>query len=165
MNQHNMRFLIIFVAVTMVLGACSQDTELNPSQEPTVPPDMVEHYINYLETAKYDWHAAINDFCHFELQDRKAMAEISKTYIQDYEILTWERISDRLWVVNTTIVDAAHPEGVIATNFVGIIDDQYYVMTGVDQVPNSLKENADIESYRPTGDNIVDPEDVLGPIG
>lgn len=165
MNRYKTHFSILLLAVIIVLSACSQDPTINPPQESTVPPDMVEHYINYLETAKSDWYAAVNYYCHFEMQDRKAMAEISKTYIQNYEISTWEMISDKLWVVHTTIVDIAHPEGVVAANFVGVIDNQYYVMTGVDQVPESLKGDANIESYRPTGDDIVAPEDVLGPIG
>lgn len=165
MNNYKPHFLILILVVIMIFGACSGNCNTPIPQEATVPPDMVDHYTHYLEAAKSDWYTAVNDYCHYEMQDRKAMAEISKMYIQEYEISTWAKITDQLWVVNATLIDVAHPEGVEVTNFVGVIDDQYYVMTGVDQVPLSLKGNADIETYRPIGDDIISPEDILGPIG
>ena len=56
------------------------------------------------------------------------------------------------------------PNGVTCKNYIGIIDGKYYVMPNIIHVPAGLKEGIEIEPYEPHGEDLVDPDDVIGPI-
>lgn len=126
-----------------------------------VPDNIQSLYINYLDTCKTDRRVAVENFCHYEDLNHKAMALESVDYIQSYEVQNWEKITDELWVVTTFIKDRSFPTGNTVINFVGKVGDEYWVMTHVNQVPDELKKHIqDIGKYTPTGVDIIDDFDL-----
>lgn len=148
---------VVFPALllALALSACAAPSAEQQEQEAQAI------YQAFLETCKTDQAAALEQYCHYEYDWIREIAMESLDPLTSYEIQSWERINDCLWAASIYAESRGWPEGFIAMQFVGIIDGEYKVMTGVNQVPESLGENLDREQYRPTGENIVDPEDVI----
>lgn len=138
--------LIVCFSVLLLVSACTQ--------EPAIPLEIEALYLQYLDTSRTDNAAAVDNYCYYEIKELIPVAKEAGVYIQDYSILSWEQLTDQLWVVTADIMDSVSEESHIAYNFVGIIDGEYKVMTSARQVPPSLREGLDLTAYIPTGDAI-----------
>lgn len=143
-------YLMFLLMALGVLSGCTHNE---------VPKQAEQVYTSYLETDKTDSYLAVKDYCHYEMKNREEMAAKSTDHIVDYRILEWCKLSDELWAVTAEISTTYQPQMRTVTNFVGIIDGEYRVMTGYRQIPQELKEGIDMSAYIPE-DEILE-EDLL----
>lgn len=130
------------------------------TKKDTVPGEVKELYINYLETIKSDYAKAVNEYCHFEMPAIKEMTEQADDYITSYNILGWEKLNDDLWAVETSFKTLSIPGGSTMYNFIGKLNGKYYVMINAYQVPPQLHKNFNPLHYIPP--NAVPYENVIG---
>lgn len=129
----------------------------------SVPNEVEQLYINYMETIKADYATAVNEYCYFEVPIIKELIAESTEYITEYKILEWNQLNDQLWVVKTFFKTAYIPDGDIMYNFVGNIDEKYYVILNSYLVPPQLQGNLDLSVYLPP--DVVPYENVVGLLG
>lgn len=111
-----------------------------------------KYYTEYLELAMNDRKSSIINYHHYEIPLAKEMAlASSNNKLYSYEILSIERLSNQLWAFTVFMVTDIMRDGATVTNFVGEIEGNYYVMTSVYQIPDSLQSGLDLGKY-------VDPE-------
>lgn len=144
----------IFITLIALLTACMQEE---------VPAKVQTFYAEYLETLTKDSYTAVHEYCHFESSDNREMAA-SAPPIVSYEIISWKKLSDKLWEVKIWGVEEALPNGIYCMNYVGIIDGRYYVMGNTDEIPPELKQGVEIIPYEPSGPDVVYPDEIIGPI-
>lgn len=154
-NRRKASLVIILIVLLIILSA----NFLYPKKE-EVPEEVQKTYVNYLETIKYDYAKAANEFCHFEMPAVKKMIEQSDDYITNYRILRWEALNEELWVVKTAFQTLLSPEESTMYNFIGKIDEEYYVMVNSYQVPSQLHKNFNPLHYFPA--NAVPYQNVVG---
>lgn len=147
---------LIFILVFFVCICACQATQ--PAQK-----DAQTFYIEYLEALKCDPQAGM-EYRHYEDPEAKELAIAHTQKLLDYEIIRMEKLSDNLWEVILFSKTEEFSEGVYGANYIGIIDDQYYVMTSSRQIPESLKEGIEIEPFAPSGPSIIGSGDVIAPI-
>ena len=131
------------------------------SRADKIPTEVEVLYVNYLEAISSDYSKAVDEYCHFEIPESEELTRQATDYVINYKITTWERLSDNLWAVNASLITVFSPEGKNITNFIGLIDDRYYVMTSIRQIPNSLKETVDFTPYISTDPNVITFEDIV----
>lgn len=137
-------FIMLWALVFCILGGCANQKD---------PRDVYE---DYLAAAMTSCANATAKYCHYEREQYRQMSEESTDYFTGYEIQSWEQLSDELWVANLRFTCIYAGEAVIdATNFVGIIDGEYYVMTSIEEVPVDLLADVDIDEYTSPAEIIV----------
>lgn len=154
-------FLALLAA--LMFTACSPVDETGETLPGGIPLEVSEYYIEFLELVKIDRRSAVYQYCHFEDADRKE-ATANAPNLDEYEIIAWEKLSDKLWEVEVKLTDEIFRSGAYGVNYVAKIDGRYYVITGITQIPAELKEGVEIEPYEPYGEEIIDPEDIVGEI-
>ncbi len=166
--------LSILLVLAVLLSACAGEPEPTtiPTTVPTttpmldaadVPLSVKEFYIEFLEVAKTDRYTATMEYCHFEDRNKRDLTAAAPN-LMEYEIIDWECLSNNLWAVEVKQTDVIYPHGCYGMNYIGKIDGKYYVMIGIGQIPSSLSVGVNIEPYEPWGEDIVDPNDIIGPI-
>lgn len=111
----------------------------------------MKFFREYMEAFKNGTKAA-SPYRYFPTDERRAFFEESPGYIVSYEILHSEQINDRLTAVTFSYVNNRdkHLEW---TSFVAKMDDKYYVIANLRDVPEEFSENLDVDSY-------TDPDDM-----
>lgn len=149
----------LYIIVCLIIVICI----VFANSSTTVPDEVKQLYIDYMETIKSDYEKAVNEYCYFEVPIIEELTKQSTEYITEYEILSWQKLSDHLWVVNTFFKTEYIPNGETMFNFIGVIEGKYYVMLNAYQVPVQLRENIDLSQYIPP--NVIPYEDVVGLLG
>ena len=86
----------------------------------------------------------------------------SGTIIDDYKIKNFDRINDNLYAVTLEIKEGNKGWSQIY-NFVGKIDGDYQYMNSTGHIPETLRENLDVDAYRYTDSNVFYPSEVDPP--
>lgn len=147
-------YSVLLCIVLFALTGCVQENQ----QEVQIR----TFYEEFIEVDLTDPVRAIEEYVHYNDETLKAVAidSVKGNYTTYYEILSLEKISDQLWAVELYIETSMDPQGFTAYNFVGEIDGEYKVIRGVNQIPETLTQNHNLDAYLPTGD-FIDPEDVI----
>lgn len=160
--KHTVYIGLLCIVMVFILTSCAQDKMQVGTQE-EIPKAVQDFYIEYMDMSTKDPFTATHEYCHFESTE---MLELSASCppLVSYEIISWEKLSDELWAVKICAVEEHIPNGIYCVNYVGIIDDRYYVMGNEDEIPSALKEGINITPYEPSGPDIISPDDIIGPI-
>lgn len=136
--------IVLLIFTVSVIAGCTE--EKGPR----------EIYEDYLAVAMTSCADAATKYCHYERAQYRQMAADTTDYFKSYEIYTWEQLSDSLWVAELRFTCLYAGEEVIhATNFVGVIDGAYYVMTSIEEVPAYLLADVDVCEYTSATEMIV----------
>jgi hypothetical protein len=65
----------------------------------------------------------------------------------EYEILSFEKLCDKLWVVEVRVINESFPDGYEYVNFVAEIDGELRVVGNVRILPDEFKEQIHVEDY------------------
>lgn len=144
-------YMLVMLAVLVALSACENGS---------VPSMVEQRYVAYLEATKTDYQTAV-EYTHFENIELKNVMADQILYTTEYDVVEWKQLTDKLWVVKSIIANNLYPSGAEVNHFVGSIDGQYYVMLNVDEIPAELKAELSLEEYKPTGEEYVNPKDVI----
>ena len=107
-------------------------------------------------------------YCQFEpseaytAEDFYTLYVRSGTIIDDYKIKNFDRINDNLYAVTLEIKEGNKGWSQIY-NFVGKIDGDYQYMNSTGHIPETLRENLDVDAYRYTDSNVFYPSEVDPP--
>lgn len=155
----------ICILTVFTFSGCTGNTSPSDIQalEGEIPVEIKDFYIDFLEKAKTDRYTAVYSYCHFESSERMEMTA-SAPNLTKYEIVGWKKLSDELWEVEVVLTDEIFPSGCHGVNYVGIIDRNYHVMTGINQIPPTLKEGVQIEPLSPSGNEIVNQDEIIDSI-
>lgn len=141
-------FLLISIS-TYCISGCSRDPCLKNAND---------YYLSYLNVKMTD-PAQGDRYLHFENQYKQDAAYASVAYIHDYEIQSWDELSDSLWAVTVVIHNDLHPEGYIIYNYVGFWDGKYYIMNNKSEIPSEMKDGINLEKYTyPESYKIIDSD-------
>ena len=105
--------------------------------------------------------SAVEDYCHFENSWLRSETMHSEDYVTNYEIEYIEQLNKKLWVAKTWVVTVQHPDGRYIVNFIGLIDNKYYIMTGSYQVPKNLLKGCNLDKYQLIGPDIITSDDII----
>lgn len=100
-----------------------------------------EVFIKRLEVGKIDRGLAESGYCHFEDSVTAEHAAVSKDLVLDYNIHSWQQLSDQLWSVSYTIYSISTPDGVFVESYVGFYHDRYCVFVSSKSIPEELRHN------------------------
>lgn len=172
MNQRKksiLPLLIVIAGLAVVLCAGAFLLIRNNRSVTTVPDEVTELFEKYMDAYKNGVEESVV-YAHFEDEFTRSAYIGSNDKMIDYKVESTEKINDDLYCFTLL---AKNEVGIRhfgddyrrVYNFVGRIGDEWYVMNGVGNIPQALQENLDASKYTYTGDNIVDPGDIIGEIG
>lgn len=109
-----------------------------------------EFFVNYMKACETEESPDTVKYIHFE-QDINRQAYIASgkySMIDEYAIDSIKQINENLFAITFTASTQMQPD-ISRTyfNFVGNIDDQIYVMTGVNEIPESISDNLDKSEF------------------
>ncbi len=148
-----MIIVVLSIVTALIIGLLPHQKE--------IPAKVTDTYISFLEAVRYDYVFAVEEYCHFENSWLRSEAMHSEDYVTSYEIEYIEPLNERLWVAKTWVVTALYPEGRYIINFIGLIENEYYVMTGSYQVPEKLLKGCNLDKYQLTGPDIITSDDIV----
>ncbi|MEG2383137.1 MAG: hypothetical protein RSB39_06070 [Oscillospiraceae bacterium] len=140
----NTNLVIFAISAFVFMTSCSK-TEKNNDLE--VPNEVIAVVDTYMDAYKIGAEESVN-YAHFESEFRRQAYVNSKDRIFDYAIESCEKINDYLFaftILLQTKQDADHYLRVY--NFVAKIDDTWYYINGVGNIPSELKTGLDEEKY------------------
>ena len=144
--------LLLTASLMLALFGCATEPA-----ETTIPTQLQEEqirafYEEFIEVDLSDPVRAIEEYVHYNDETIKAVAidSVKGNYTTHYEILGLEKITDQLWAIELYIETSMDPQGFNAYNFVGEIDGVHKVIRGVNQIPQSLIGELDLDAYLPT---------------
>lgn len=153
MNKAKYLIASLLVVFAGVLSGCTSVNENSEQSLTEVDFDeqcAEEYFVSYMEACKTEESADTIKYIHFEKDDNRQAYIDSGEYsmIDEYEIESIEQINDNLFAITFTASTQMQPD-ISRTyfNFVGNIDNQIYVMTGVNEIPESISENLDKSEF------------------
>lgn len=136
MKKRFIGILVYLLIAALVLASCAKEDG---------PEDV---YREYMEAAKSGYAEAQPEFCHFENSEYLQVVMEQTDYVIDYEIISVEPLSEKLWAVNAKTVTLYHKDTWYSfTNFVGLIDGKYKVMVHEAEIPAELKTGIDLQRF------------------
>ena len=160
------------LAALMLLTLCACGPEQVETTTPTTIGGFIQienhenqirdFYEEFIQLDLTDPARAIEEYVYYNDEAIKSIAidSVEGNYTTHYEILGLEKITDQLWAIELYIETSMDPEGFTAYNFVGEIDGAYKIMRSVNQIPQPLIGDLNLDAYLPTGE-YIDPEDVI----
>lgn len=140
-------FLLILSVVFCLVGCSASKTHESIYEE-------------YMQAMLNDTHSAQKEYVFFRNTELESLAFESEYTLYDYQILSWEQLSDSLWVVTVMMHSSFDPEPRECINFVGIIDGEYWVIPGILGLPDELKKGVDFSKFKKY-ESGINPEDIL----
>lgn len=146
--------LALFFIMLIIFAGCAHEI---PQKK-----QIKSFYEEFIEVDLLDPVRAIEEYEHYNDETLKAVAidSVKGNYTTHNEILSLEKITDQLWVIELYIETRMNPEGFNVYHFVGEINGTYKVMRSVRSIPQVLIGDLNLDAYLPTGD-FIDPEDVM----
>lgn len=135
-------FGAIFVCI--VIASCSEHKEATDLNVPEEVTTLIESYMNAYKISTKE----SAQYAHFESDFKKQVYIDSGDRIFDYKIESAQKISDDLFALTIllkTKQDADHYLRVY--NFVARINNIWYYINGVGNIPQELKANLNEEAY------------------
>ena len=154
----------ICVVLSLCITACSPSEKQGEAEIPKEVQTLVDDYM----TAYKIGNKELVEYAHFEEDFIREAFIAADDKLIDYKIESTEKINDNLYQftisIKTTQTQYHSDDFVRVYNFVAFINDRWYFINGVTNIPDTHKENLDESKYVYEDENIVDREDVLGEI-
>ena len=171
-------FLLGLTLALLLVGCAASPAE--PSQPPApaestqpmetdgVPDEVVSLVEQYMNAYKNGTGESV-DYMHFESEFIRSAYIDSGDKLIDYQIEDAEKINDDLYcftllMKSQSSVFQSGDEYQRVFNFAARIENEWYYINGVSNIPPAIQENLDVSKYTYTGENIVDPDDIIGKI-
>ena len=147
--------LYVVGALLALLLFCAYFLYQSPNDE------VLDFYMEYVEACIEDRIAATKEYVHYEdpAQLERETADANCPLLKT-DILSIEKLSDDLWAIRIYYENLYVPDGDTTYHFVGAIDGEYKVMKNIWNIPPTLSQNLDLESYQPTGD-FISPDEII----
>jgi len=161
MNKRLIYLIAPLVLICLFITSCAENQN-TPNFD--VPVEVLAAYENYMNAFKIGSEEAVK-YAHIENDFIRETLLMTEDRLIEYKIESTEMINEKLYAfislgkTTNTMLDSDDFQR--AYNFVGLIDDKWYFMINVRDVPAELRENLDESRYIITGENIVDFEDVI----
>lgn len=136
------RFVCVVIVLLLLLCGCGKE------EIQAVPPgDFSEYYTEVLSVWRTGTEEELNGFLYYAKPEYREFGAGLFENAAETEIKTWEKINDDLWEVTAFIRLEGEEEGTDCYHFVGRIDGALKVMIGRHNVPESLKQGADLSRF------------------
>lgn len=154
--------LIAFAAIALIL------LRVRPASEPDIPDEVAELVETYMDAYKKGTEESAA-YAHFESDFVRSAYIESGDRLIDYKLESTEKINDNLYSVTLLVKSESSvmyfgDEYQRVYNFAARIENEWYYINGVSDIPPALQENLDVNKYTYEGENIVDPDDIVGKI-
>ena len=157
------------MSIFVVLVVCAVIFTLQQIQNKDTIPDEVSSLVeDYMEAYKKGTKEAI-EYIYFEDDFKREAYLASSDKLLDYEVESIEKINENLYALTilvktelTTFYSGDTYDQVY--NFVAHIDDKWYFLNGVSNIPEEIRDNLDIDQYTYNDENIVDSNDIIDKI-
>ena len=154
--------LIAFAAIALIL------LRVRPASEPDIPDEVAELVETYMDAYKKGTEESAA-YAHFESDFVRSAYIESGDRLIDYKLESTEKINDNLYSVTLLVKSESSimyfgDEYQRVYNFTARIENEWYYINGVSNIPPALQENLDVNKYTYEGENIVDPDDIVGKI-
>jgi len=156
-DEMNRRIIILLISICFLVTSCAE-SQHTPDLD--VPAEVLEVFENFMNAFKIGTPEAIN-YVYIEDDFIREAFLISGNRILDYKIENVEMINDKLYAFGILLKLEWYVDFQSGYYFVGLINDNWYLMINVRDVPTELRENLDESRYIRTGEDIVDVEDVI----
>ena len=137
-------FIPLITLICVLLAAC---TEMKNGDKVDVPEEVSTLVDTYMKAYKIGTGESVR-YAHFESDFKKEAYLESGDKLLDYKIESTEKINDSLFaftiLAKTTQTDNSYLR---VYNFVAQIDNSWYFINGVGNIPQDLKDNLDEEKY------------------
>ena len=164
--KHKLPYILI-VVYTVILSVVVCTFSLSSAKSRTIsfiPDDVTNFLYAYLDTCMTHPEKA-GDYVHFESEVEAEAFSRSSKKILDYEILGAQKINANLYVftLNLTKMHDTYPKRYY---FVGMIDDELYLMVNVGNIPKVLQENFCEEDFMLSSEDLngamlISPDSVI----
>ena len=134
----------------------------------TIPDDVATLVQDYMNAYKNGTAESAN-YIYFEDEFKKSAYITAADKLLDYKLESAEKINDNLYAL-VVLVKTEHStfySGDVydrVYNFAARIDDNWYYLNGVANIPADLQENLDKSKYTYSDENIVAPGDIVDAI-
>lgn len=153
--------IIIAIAIICIAGK-------ERKQNTNVPNEVASLVENYFNAYKNGTEESVV-YAYFESDFIRSAYVDSGDKLIDYKIEKVEKINNDLYCytllvktkTSTFYFGDAYQQ---AYNFVGRIDNKWYYINSVSNIPAEIQTNLDMSKYTYTDENIVDPGDIVGEI-
>ena len=145
--------VLLGAILALSLFGCNRDAEFAEAEKV---------YIAYLEASKISVEELM-PYCHYEHEILRGYAsEVGeRQLVGEYQILDKNKINDDLYAFKTNITTKNGEENT-GYNFVGKIDEKYFVMVNYFEVPEYLQEGLNTDDYTYYKENTLPIEDIIG---
>ncbi len=153
----------LFIIAVCILFVVLFHSNTNTSELPEEASLVLE---NYMEEYKKGTPYAV-EYAHFENEFIREAYIQSGDKMLDYNIESIEKINEYLYALTILIKTEQSilhqgDEYARAYNFMALIDDRWYFLNGVDNIPMNIQTNLDYSQYEYYHEDIVPVEDVTG---
>ncbi len=163
------RLLLLAGAACVILCICVIGLVARGQRNKVAPREVMECVDAYMDAYRIGTSESVK---HMYFRDdfiREAYIATNDRLL-DFQLEGVERINADLYELDVRVKSE---QGVYRSgdayeqvfNFVARVDGQWRYLNGVGHIPDDLKENLDESKYIITGDNVVNPADIVGAIG
>lgn len=168
MKQVHLFFLGPVLALFLT-GCAALPAEPSQTPEATDILDEVMSLVEQYMDAYKSGTAESVAYMHFESEFIRSAYIDSGDKLIDYKLESTEKINDNLYSVTLLVKSESSimyfgNEYQRVYNFTARIENEWYYINGVSNIPPALQENLDVSKYTYEGENIVDPDDIVGKI-
>lgn len=136
------RTLILFVIMCIFLVSCSAK-----QTEDDLPDEVLSLVETYMDACKISADEAIQ-YIHFESEFTRETYLISGVKLLDYKVNKTEKINDNLYALTVLVKTTATGDDFLRVyNFAALIDEKWFYINGVGNIPLNLKDDFDEEKY------------------
>ena len=164
----NKKRKILFIApMLLVLIVCIIGFfTMHHRSEPTIPDEVSTLVKNYMDAYKNGTEYSV-EYAHFEDEFKRSAYITTGDKLLDYKIESADKINDNLYALTILVKteQSTFYSGDVferAYNFVAQIDDGWYFLNGVSNIPSDIQDNLDVSEYTYDDENIVDRDDIVG---
>jgi len=138
-----------------------------PIEALEIPKEVQTVVENYMNAYKIGTDKSV-EYAHFEEDFIREAYIAANDKLIDYIVESADKINDKLYQF-TILIESTQThylsDGYLRVyNFVGLVNDKWYFINGVSNIPKTIKDNLDESKYKYEGDDIVSPDDIIGRI-
>lgn len=152
---------ILLILIVCIIGGLA----VRQHGEPKIPDEVSILVENYMDAYKKGTQYSV-EYAHFEDEFIKLAYITAGDKLLDYKIESSEKINDNLYAFTIMVKteQSTFYSGDVydkAYNFVGYIDDRWYFLNGVSNIPSGIRDNLDVSKYTYEDEHIVDRNDIV----
>ncbi|NLV87451.1 MAG: hypothetical protein GX025_09610 [Clostridiales bacterium] len=138
------RYTLLFMSICIFMASCTKSENKYGLE---IPEDVLTLVETYMDAYKLGTGEAIK-YTHFENDFKKEAYLESGDKLFDYKIESAEKINDKLFTFTILVKTIQTGDYYLSVyNFVALIDNEWYFINGVGNIPQNLKSNIDESKY------------------